>query len=80
MYVCKAENMAIWKARTGKKSSNQSYIYYFDVESARFGMGVIKRGRSRRLTPSQLNPPNIWSSKSFRKVLIFVKKQRTLQN
>ncbi len=35
MYVCKAGNMAIRKARTGKKSSNQSYTYYFDVEKCK---------------------------------------------
>jgi hypothetical protein len=37
MYVCKAGHMAIRKARTGKKetNNNQSHTYYFDIEKCK---------------------------------------------
>ena len=49
MYVCKAGHMAIRKARTGKKgtNNNQSQTYYFDVEKCKvcpFKNGCYKEG------------------------------------
>ena len=49
MYVCKAGNMAIRKARTGKKgvACNQSDTYYFDIEKCKicpFNEGCYKEG------------------------------------
>jgi transposase/IS5 family transposase len=49
MYVCKAGHMAIRKARTGKKetNNNQSHTYYFDIEKCKvcpFKSGCYKEG------------------------------------
>jgi IS5 family transposase len=49
MYVCKAGHMAIRKARTGKKATNnnQSQTYYFDIEKCKvcpFKNGCYKEG------------------------------------
>jgi hypothetical protein len=47
MYVCKAGHMAIRKARTGKKSANQSHTYYFAIEKCKhcpFKEGCYKEG------------------------------------
>lgn len=35
MFVCPAGHMAIRKARTGKKSSNQNLTFYFDIEKCK---------------------------------------------
>ncbi|HHP1053862.1 IS1182 family transposase [Bacillus cereus group sp. BfR-BA-01354] len=49
MYVCKAGHMAIRRARTGKKGTNNSQIhtYYFDIEKCKvcpFKSGCYKEG------------------------------------
>ena len=49
MYVCKAGHMAVRRARTGKKGTNnsQSHTYYFDIEKCKvcpFKSGCYKEG------------------------------------
>ncbi len=49
MYVCESGHMAIRKARTGKKgtNNNQSHTYYFDIEKCKvcpFKSGCYKEG------------------------------------
>lgn len=47
MFVCPAGHMAIRKARTGKKSENQSLTFYFDIEKCKvcpMRVGCYKEG------------------------------------
>ena len=70
IYVCKAGNMAIRKARQGKREngSNPRIMYYFDIEKCKgrpLREGCYKEGAKIKPILSPLNGQNIRIRKRF---------------
>lgn len=70
MYVCKAGHMAVRKARTGKKNTNnsQSLTYYFDIEKCKvcpFKNGCYKEGAKCKTYSVTIKSPEHTEQKAF---------------
>jgi hypothetical protein len=70
MYVCKAGHMAVRKARTGKKNTNnsQSHTYYFDIEKCKvcpFKDGCYKEGAKSKTYSVTIKSPEHNEQRAF---------------
>ncbi|WP_226530910.1 IS1182 family transposase [Metabacillus niabensis] len=70
MYVCKAGHMAVRKARTGKKDTNnsQSLTYFFDIEKCKvcpFKNGCYKEGAKSKTYSVTIKSPEHTEQKAF---------------
>lgn len=70
MYVCKAGHMAVRKARTGKKNTNnsQSHTYYFDIEKCKvcpIKDGCYKEGAKSKTYSVTIKSPEHNEQRAF---------------
>lgn len=70
MYVCKTGHMAVRKARTGKKNTNnsQSHTYYFDIEKCKvcpFKDGCYKEGAKSKTYSVTIKSPEHNEQRAF---------------